>query len=106
MHILFGSARIDLRAPGDEHATPPRTRGARTLPNYTGGGPYGLDVGPDTTHAEMHLATAQPTEHGSGPLVDIVCDDPDWWDQVAASAAATAQAIRELDAERGARPNP
>lgn len=98
-HILIGASRLNLRTSGDRYHTNPGSRGARMFPTYNDGGPYGIERGPDGPVASMHLATAEESEYGSGAMVELVSDDPEWWEQVAREAAATAKALRELHAD-------
>lgn len=91
-HLMIGASRLNLRTLNDEDGTPPRTDGARMF--YTR-----LGDSEKSPVASMHLATAEESEHGSGALLDLVSDDADWWEKVAAEAAATAKALRELKAK-------
>lgn len=97
-HLLIGTRRLELRQREEQHATPPLARAARMFPTR-------LDGGPEEPRGTMHLGTAHPSQYGTGALIDLISDDPDWWDQVAAAAAKTAKDLRALHAEHGSEPS-
>ena len=91
-HMLIGTRRLNLRTPGDQYATQPTSHGARMF--YTRPG-----SSEESPVATLHVATAEESEHGTGALVDLISDDPAWWEQLAAEAMKTAEALRELNAK-------
>lgn len=93
-HMLIGASRLNLRTPGSRYHTNPNSHGARMFYTYLGSSEK-------SPVASMHLATAEESEYGSGAMVDLVSDDPAWWEQVAEEAASTAKALRELNAKSG-----
>lgn len=93
-HLMIGASRLNLRTLNDEDGTPPRSNKARMFYTRLGGDEK-------SPVASMHLATAEGSEYGSGAMVDLVSDDPAWWEQVAEEAASTAKALRELNAKSG-----
>lgn len=48
---------------------------------------------------EQTLAVLSLGYSESGPVIDLSSGDPEWWEQVAREAAATAKALRELHAD-------